>query len=49
MCNLCQKVNKCIEKEWDKVDVVFDNCDKCEQSVNINVYWEFNILCCLDC
>ena len=40
--NLRQKVNKRTEKEWD------DNRDKCEQSANINAYWEPNTLRCLD-
>ena len=42
--NLRQKVNKRTEKEWDKADAAFDNRDKCEQSANINAYWE-PILC----
>ncbi|EBY1737442.1 DUF1283 domain-containing protein [Salmonella enterica subsp. enterica serovar Manhattan] len=36
------------EKEWDKADAAFDNRDKCEQSANINAYWEPNTLRCLD-
>ena len=43
-----QKVNKRTEKEWDKADAAFDNRDKCEQSANINAYWEPNTLRCLD-
>ncbi|EFA5943715.1 DUF1283 family protein [Escherichia coli] len=46
--NLRQKVNKRTEKEWDKADAAFDNRDKCEQSANINAYWEPNTLRCLD-
>ncbi|ENC2563913.1 DUF1283 family protein [Escherichia albertii] len=46
--NLRQKVNKRTEKEWDKADAAFDNRDKCEQSTNINAYWEPNTLRCLD-
>lgn len=46
--NLRQKVNKRTEKEWDKVDAAFDSRDKCEQSANINAYWEPNTLRCLD-
>ncbi|WP_113649907.1 DUF1283 family protein [Escherichia albertii] len=46
--NLRQKVNKRTEKEWDKADAAFDNRDKCEQSTNINAYWESNTLRCLD-
>lgn len=46
--NLRQKVNTRAEKEWDKADAAFDNRDKCEQSANINAYWEPNTLRCLD-
>ena len=45
---LRQKVNKRAEKEWDKTDAAFDSRDKCEQSANINAYWEPNTLRCLD-
>ena len=45
--NLRQKVNKRTEKEWDKADAAFDNRDKCEQSANINAYWEPITLRCL--
>lgn len=46
--NLRQKVNKRTEKEWDKADAAFDNRDNCEQSANVNAYWEPNTLRCLD-
>ncbi|EFH7122830.1 DUF1283 family protein [Escherichia coli] len=46
--NLRQKINKRTEKEWDKADAAFDSRDKCEQSANINAYWEPNTLRCLD-
>lgn len=46
--SLRQKVNKRAEKEWDKTDVAFDSRDKCEQSANLNAYWEPNTLRCLD-
>lgn len=46
--SLRQKVNKRAEKEWDKADVAFDARDKCEQSANLNAYWEPNTLRCLD-
>lgn len=46
--SLRQKVNKRTEKEWDKADAAFDNRDNCEQSANINAYWEPNTLRCLD-
>jgi len=46
--SLRQKVNTRAEKEWDKTDVAFDSRDKCEQSANLNAYWEPNTLRCLD-
>lgn len=46
--SLRQKVNTRAEKEWDKTDVAFDARDKCEQSTNLNAYWEPNTLRCLD-
>lgn len=45
---LRQKVNTRTEKEWDKHDAAFDTRDKCEQSANLNAYWEPNTLRCLD-
>lgn len=46
--SLRQKVNKRVEKEWDKADAAFDARDKCQQSANLNAYWEPNTLRCLD-
>lgn len=46
--SLRHKVNTRAEKEWDKADVAFDSRDKCEQSANLNAYWEPNTLRCLD-
>jgi hypothetical protein len=46
--SLRHKVNTRAEKEWDKHDVAFDTRDKCEQSTNLNAYWEPNTLRCLD-
>lgn len=46
--SLRQKVNKRAEKEWDKEDVAFDARDKCQQSANVNAYWEPNTLRCTD-
>jgi hypothetical protein len=46
--NLRHKVNTRVEKEWDKTDVAFDARDKCQQSANVNAYWEPNTLRCLD-
>lgn len=46
--SLRHKINTRAEKEWDKTDVAFDSRDKCEQSANLNAYWEPNTLRCLD-
>jgi len=46
--SLRTKINKRVEKEWDKDDAAFDARDKCLQSANVNVYWEPNTLRCLD-
>lgn len=46
--SLRNKVNTRAEKEWDKTDTAFDARDKCEQSANLNAYWEPNTLRCLD-
>lgn len=46
--NLRHKVNKRVEKEWDKTDVAFDAQDNCQKSANLNAYWESNTLRCLD-
>lgn len=45
---LRNKVNRRVEKEFDKADRAFDTRDKCEQSANLNAYWEPNTLRCLD-
>lgn len=45
---LRNKVNSRVEKEFDKTDRAFDTRDKCEQSANLNAYWEPNTLRCLD-
>ncbi|APG17934.1 hypothetical protein A3780_10350 [Kosakonia radicincitans] len=45
---LRQKVNKRVEKEWDKTDVAFDAQDNCQKSSNFNAYWEPNTQRCLD-
>ncbi|MDF3830526.1 MULTISPECIES: DUF1283 family protein [unclassified Pseudocitrobacter] len=45
---LRNKVNNRVEKEWDKEDAAFDSRDKCQQSANVNAYWEPNTLRCLD-
>ena len=46
--SLRNKVNTRVEKEWDKDDTAFDLRDKCQQSANVNAYWEQNTLRCLD-
>lgn len=46
--SLRNKMNTRAEKEWDKADVAFDGRDRCEQSANLNAYWEPNTLRCLD-
>lgn len=46
--SLRHKVNTRAEKECDKEDVAFDARDKCQQSANVNAYWEPNTLRCLD-
>ncbi|MEO3988737.1 DUF1283 family protein [Pseudocitrobacter cyperus] len=46
--SLRNKVNHRVEKEWDKEDAAFDTRDKCQQSANVNAYWEPNTLRCLD-
>lgn len=46
--SLRQKVNKRVEKEWDKSDTAFDARDNCQQSNNLNAYWEPNTMRCLD-
>lgn len=42
------KVNNRVEKEFDKADRAYDTRDACEQSLNLNAYWEPNTLRCLD-
>jgi len=46
--NLRHKVNTRVEKEFDKADVAYDARDNCQQSANLNAYWEENTLRCLD-
>ncbi|WP_380178869.1 DUF1283 family protein [Kalamiella sp. sgz302252] len=42
------KVNQRVEKNFDKGDRAIDTRDACEQSLNVNAYWEPNTLRCLD-
>ncbi len=46
--NLRHKVNSRVEKECDKADVAYHARDNCQQSANLNAYWEENTLRCLD-
>lgn len=46
--SLRQKVNRRVEKEWDKSDAAFDTRDNCLESTNVNAYWEPNTLRCMD-
>lgn len=46
--SLRSKVNRRVEKEFDKDDAAFDLRDKCLQSINVNLYWEPNTRRCLD-
>lgn len=36
------------EKDFDKGDRAIDTRDACDQSLNVNAYWESNTLRCLD-
>nr|WP_231562737.1 DUF1283 domain-containing protein [Cedecea neteri] len=36
------------DKDWAKQDAAQDTFDKCQQSANVNAYWEPNTLRCLD-
>lgn len=46
--SLRHKVNKRVEKEWDKTDAAFDDRDNCDKSANVNAYWEPDTRRCLD-
>ncbi|MDW8848260.1 DUF1283 family protein [Erwinia sp. MMLR14_017] len=45
---LRSKVNTRVEKNFDKADRAIDTRDACDQSLNVNAYWEPNTLRCLD-
>lgn len=45
---LRSKVNQRVEKNFDKADRAIDTRDACEQSLNVNAYWEPSTLRCLD-
>ncbi|MBS0847292.1 DUF1283 family protein [Citrobacter sp. JGM124] len=46
--SLRTKVNKRVEKDFDKDNAALDLRDKCLESVDVNVYWEPNTQRCLD-
>lgn len=45
---LRNKVNTRTEKEFDKFDKAIDDEDRCNDSTNVNAYWEPNTRKCLD-
>ncbi len=45
---LRSKQNLRAEKDFDKDDRATDTRDACDQSLNVNAYWEANTLRCLD-
>ncbi|MGF6189353.1 DUF1283 family protein [Serratia sp. 2723] len=46
--SLRSKVNNRVEKEFDKVDRAIDDEDRCDNSYNVNAYWEPSTRKCLD-
>lgn len=46
--SLRSKVNTRVEKEFDKVDRAIDDEDRCDNSYNVNAYWEPSTRKCLD-
>lgn len=46
--SLRNKVNTRVEKEFDKVDKAIDSEERCDDSLNVNAYWEPNTRKCLD-
>ncbi len=46
--SLRNKINKRAEKEFDKRDSALDAIDSCNQSINVNAYWEPDTRRCLD-
>ncbi|HEI8865103.1 DUF1283 family protein [Serratia sp. AKBS12] len=45
---LRHKVNTRVEKDFDKLDKAADDQDRCNDSLNVNAYWEPSTLKCLD-
>ncbi len=46
--SLRQQVNTRNQKEFNKLDRAIDTKDACQQSLNLNAYWEPETLRCLD-
>lgn len=46
--SLRNKVNTRVEKEFDKVDRAIDDEERCDNSYNVNAYWEPSTRKCLD-
>ncbi|AML58469.1 Protein of uncharacterised function (DUF1283) [Serratia rubidaea] len=46
--SLRHKVNTRVEKDFDKLDRAADDEDRCNDSLNVNAYWEPSTLKCLD-
>ncbi|HEI9817345.1 TPA: DUF1283 family protein [Serratia marcescens] len=46
--SLRHKVNTRVEKEFDKADRAADDEDRCNDSNNVNAYWEPDTRKCLD-
>lgn len=46
--SLRSKVNSRTEKEFDKVERAIDDEDRCNDSYNVNAYWEPTTRKCLD-
>ncbi len=46
--SLRRKVNTRVEKEFDKVDRAIDDEESCNNSYNVNAYWESTTRKCLD-
>ncbi|PVZ86642.1 hypothetical protein C9426_14565 [Serratia sp. S1B] len=46
--SLRNKVNARVEKEFDKADRAIDDEERCDNSYNVNAYWEPTTRKCLD-
>lgn len=46
--SLRNKVNMHVEKEFDKADRAIELQERCENSLNVNAYWESGTRRCLD-